>query len=268
MYGMADFDQTKPHPARLYDYYLSGKDNFEVDRAYAAQVEQVFPSVGQAARVNRGFMNRATRWLVGEAGIRQFLDIGTGIPTEPNLHQVAQRVAQDARVVYVDNDPLVLAHARALLTGTPAGRTAYVDADITTPDAILTAADLRATLDLDRPLAISLIALLHFIPDDRHPREIVAHLMDAVPSGSFLVLSHATTDFDPATFAEIERIYREGGMAAQFRTRIEFADFFTGLELVDPGIVVPHRWRPDDTHTGGSEMDAQISFYAAVARKP
>lgn len=262
-----DVDTHKPHTARMYDWYLGGKDNYEVDREHAARVETVFPSVGLAARVNRAFMHRATRWLAGQ-GIRQFLDIGTGIPTEPNLHQVAQAEVPESRVVYVDNDPTVLAHARALLTSSPQGRTAYVDADVTTPRAILDAPQLRETLDLTTPVAVSLIALMHFIPDDKQPHDILATLMDAVPSGSYLVLTSATTDFDPDTFVKIQQIYAEGGIAAQFRTRDEFAGLFTGLELVDPNVEVPHRWRPEPSTMEGDDLDARVSFYAAVARKP
>jgi hypothetical protein len=262
-----DIDPTKPHTARMYDYYLGGKDNYAADRERAEEVQRVFPSVGVAARANRGFMHRATTWLTGQ-GIRQFLDIGTGIPTEPNLHQVAQTHAPESRVAYVDNDPLVLAHARALMTGTPEGRTTYVHADVRAPESILTAPDLRDTLDLSRPVAVSLIALLHFIPDDQAPDRIIGTLMDAVPSGSYLVLTTATTDFDRATFAEITRIYQMAGITSQFRSKAAFAAFFTGLELVDPGVEVPHQWRPDQSTIEGEDLDARVSFYAGVARKP
>lgn len=266
MRAVVYFDTTRPHSARMYDYYLGGKDHYQVDKDAAEKVKGVFPSVGLAARVNRAFMHRATRYVAGE-GVRQFLDVGTGIPTAPNLHQVAQEIAPDARIVYVDNDPLVLAHARALLNGTEDGCIEYVDADVTTPDKILSAQGLEI-LDLRKPVAVSLVALLHFIPDHQKPREIIDTLMGAVPSGSFLVLSHATTDFDPVTFAEIERIYRDGCMDTQFRRRDEFAEFFTGLELIEPGIVVPHQWWPDGPVTTSEGMDAKVSFYAAVARKP
>lgn len=246
----------------MYDWYLGGKDNYDVDREAGQKVLDVFPSVSVAAHVNREFMQRAIRFLADE-GIRQFLDIGTGIPTQPNVHQVAQAVTPDARVVYVDNDPLVLAHARALMSGA----TAYVDADVTTPEAILSHPDLRGTLDLKQPVAVSLVALLHFIPDDRKPLEIIGRLMDAVPSGSYLVISHATTDFQPEVFAEIERIYHGNGMAAQFRSRAGVAAFFEGLELVKPGLVVPHLWRPTTPTDVDSTLGADVSFYAGVARK-
>ncbi len=264
---------SRPHPARLYDFYLGGKDNYEADRMYAEQVQKVFPSVSKAAQVNRAFMHRATRYIARE-GIRQFLDIGTGIPTEPNLHQIAQEIEPRARVVYVDNDPIVLAHARALMSSTPEGRTTYVHADLTRPEQILTAPELTNTLRLDEPVAVSLVAVLHFVPDDQHPDDIVKILLEAVPSGSYLVMSHATPDFDPETFDEIQRIYRGGGMPCQFRTRAEVAGFFAGLAVADPGVVPPHRWRPDVYPVGATDseslvgLDARVGFYAAVAQKP
>ncbi|MBY8862625.1 SAM-dependent methyltransferase [Nocardia sp. CA2R105] len=262
-----DIDRSKPHIARMYDWYLGGENNYEADREHAARVETAFPSVGLAARVNRAFMHRATRWLASR-GIRQFLDLGSGIPTEPNLHQVAQAAAAESRVVYVDNDPTVLTHARTLLISSQEGRTAFVDADVRAPQAILDADALRTTLDLSSPVAVSLTALLHFIPDGQHPNEILGTLMDAVPSGSYLVLTQATADFDPDAFARIEQIYASGGIDARFRTRAEFEGFFTGLELADPGIEVPHRWHPETPSAEGDDLDAQVSFYAGVARKP
>ncbi|WP_405164956.1 SAM-dependent methyltransferase [Nocardia sp. NBC_01499] len=254
------------HPARMYDYYLGGKDNFGVDREFAAQVAKVFPSAGPAARINREFMHRATRWMVTEAGIDQFLDIGTGIPTEPNLHQVAQRLAPEAHVVYVDNDPLVLTHARALMQGTAQGRTAYVQADVNDPASILSAPQLLETLDLSRPVGLSMIALIHFVTDEQDPHGIITTLMNALAPGSFLALTTATPDFAPDTFERITTIYREAGIRVQFRSRDEFASFFTGLELVEPGVVVPHRWRPPETDFPGS-IDADVSVFAGLARK-
>ncbi|WP_324194589.1 SAM-dependent methyltransferase [Nocardia blacklockiae] len=269
---IVDIDVSVPHPARLYDFYLGGKDNYDADREYAEQVGKVFPSVRQAAHINRAFTHRATECLACQ-GVRQFLDIGTGIPTAPNLHQVAQRVDPRARVVYVDNDPIVLAHARALMASTPEGRTTYVHADLTRTEQILDAAELKDVLWLGEPVAVSLNAVLHFVPDDQDPHDIVATLLDAVVSGSYLVITHATPDFDPDTFAEIERIYRNGGMACQFRTREQIGRFFTGMDLVDPGLVPPHRWRPgplDLGHPGSdlTHLDAQVGLYAAIAKKP
>jgi hypothetical protein len=279
IWGVANFDQDAPHPARMYDYYLDGLDNYEVDRAAAAQVEKAFPSVRRAAWANREFMHRSTAYLA-QIGIRQFLDIGTGIPTEPNLHQVVQKIAPESHVVYVDNDPLVLSFARALMTSAPEGRTAYAEADVRRVDEILNMPALLRTLDLAQPVAISLIALLHFIPTGARPYDIVSALMDAVPSGSYLAISHATPDFAPETFAEITRIYNAGGMDAEFRSHAEVHRFFDGLELVEPGVVPPHRWHPDvevplrrrpgsdSPPVKADELDKLVSFYAGVAVKP
>ncbi|WP_280317801.1 SAM-dependent methyltransferase [Nocardia wallacei] len=262
-----------PHSARIYDYFLGGKDNYEADREQAEQVEKVFPSAGLAARHNRGFMHRATRYLARE-GIRQFLDIGTGIPTEPNLHQIAQQIEPEARIVYVDNDPIVLAHARALMTSSREGWTTYLHADVTQPEQILTAPEVRNTLRPSEPVAISLIALLHFVPDECKPHDIVTTLLDAVPPGSYLVISHATPDFDRERFDKIQDIYRGGGIPCQFRSHDEIARFFTGLDLMEPGVVPLPRWRPDlfavddpDNDTLAT-LDAKVSCYAAIGRKP
>jgi hypothetical protein len=268
-----DLHQDRPHPARMYDYYLGGKDNYAPDREAAEKIREVFPSTGTAAHVNRAFMHRASRWLAGEAGIRQFLDIGTGIPTEPNLHQVVQEVAPESRVVYADNDPIVLAHARALMTSTPGGRTAYIHADATKPDTILSTPELQETLDLSKPVALSLIALLHFIPDEDGAYGIVEQLLSALPSGSALAISHASGDFDPETAQKIGETYRKSGIWAQARSKEEVERFFTGLELVEPGIVVPHRWRPDSdegtAHIASAELkDSDVPGWVGVALKP
>jgi len=256
-----------PHSARIYDYFLDGKDNFPADRAAAEQIRQAFPDVPHAARQNRAFLIRAVRYLAGELGIRQFLDIGTGIPTSPNLHEAAQEIAPDARVVYVDNDPIVLAHARALLTSSPEGRTAYLDADVRDPDRILTSPELRDTLDLTRPVALSLVAICHFIPDEDDPFGIVRKLVDALPSGSALVLTYLTADFAPDDVARLAQVYRAQGISITPRGRDEVLRFFEGLDLVDPGLQPLHRWRPDDT-TPTDLTDAQVGGYAAVALKP
>ncbi|KUJ68377.1 methyltransferase [Streptomyces albus subsp. albus] len=261
-------DSSRPHPARMYDYYLGGKDHYEVDQAAATDVLAVYPSAKTGAAANRSFMRRATRWLATEAGVRQFLDIGTGIPTEPNLHQIAQEAASDARVVYTDYDPIVLTHAQALLRSTPEGRTAYIQADVREPARIVSAPELRETLDMTRPVALSLNALLHFVPDEFRPYEIVGQLMDALPSGSYLVLSHCTGEFDPEIWDRLIDIYQEGGIPAQVRTRKEVEQFFTGLELVEPGVEVGHRWRPDEETRAADLSDADVGFYAGVARKP
>ncbi|WP_322769516.1 SAM-dependent methyltransferase [Frankia sp. Cr1] len=267
----------KPHSARMYDYYLGGKDNFPADRVAAEAVLRDFPQARTVAACNRKFLQRATRFLAAEAGIRQFVDIGAGIPTSPNLHEVAQQVAPDARVVYVDNDPLVLVHARALLTSGPEGATAYVDADLRDPEKILASLEvLRDTLDLTRPVALSLVAILHFVSDTDGPYDIVRTLLDALPAGSYLTLTHATGDFAPEEMERAASIYRARGISAQARSKVEVERFFGGLDLVDPGVVVAHRWRPDPPPTDPAAdekkkielTDVDVSCYAAVARRP
>ncbi|MQY23031.1 SAM-dependent methyltransferase [Nocardia macrotermitis] len=267
-------DTTKAHSARMYDYYLGGKDNFQCDRDAVEQVELAFPTIKLCARVNRAFMHRATRYLAAEQGVRQFLDIGTGIPTPPNLHQVAQGVAPESRVIYADYDPLVLTHARALMHGTSEGATTYVQADVTDPSTILTAPALHEVLDLDKPVALSLIALLHFVQDDQHDAYgIVDTLLDALAPGSFLVMTHLSPDFNPTQVAGIVDAYVSNGLALQARTHDEFARFFDDLEVIEPGITGSHRWRPDHEATvevgdeSLDDMDAKVSFWAAVGRK-
>jgi hypothetical protein len=255
----------QPHSARMYDYYLGGKDNFPADREAAEQVLAAFPDARIIAQQNRAFLRRVTRFLV-EAGIRQFLDIGTGIPTSPNLHEVAQQFAPETRVVYADNDPIVLTHARALLTSTPEGRTAYLDADARDPERIIGAPELIGTLDLSRPIGLSLFALMQFVPDDADPLGIVARLLDALPTGSYLALSHVSTDLlPPAAASQGVGSYRSRGIPVQPRSRAEIERFFTDLELVEPGLVFVHRWHPDGTAEGVT--DAQVNAYGGVARK-
>ncbi|MEY9836426.1 hypothetical protein ABH941_001646 [Streptacidiphilus sp. EB103A] len=254
-----------PHSARIYDYVLGGKDNFQADREAAEQMLRGWPSLRPSMRQSRAFMHRVTRYLAAEQGIRQFLDVGTGIPTEPNLHQVAQGIAPESRVVYVDNDPLVLAHARALLTSSPEGRTSYLQADMREPQAIVDAPQLTATFDLTRPVALSVIAVLQFVPDDRDPVGIVRRLLEPLPSGSFLALSMVTTDSNPA-IADVVREYNARGINVQARTRKQVEQFFDGLEPVDPGVVLVHRWRQDGSATGLD--DADVAMYGGVARKP
>ncbi|MBA6440190.1 SAM-dependent methyltransferase [Streptomyces sp. GMR22] len=265
-------NQGRPHSARMYDYFLGGKDNYVADREAAAKVLTLWPGVMIAARTNRAWMHRAIRFLAAERGIRQFLDIGTGIPTRPNLHEVAQGIAPESRVVYVDNDPIVLAHAQALLTSRPEGRTAYVHGDVTEPEAILASPDLTEVLDLSQPVALSLVSLLHFVPDEWGPYDLVQRLVDALAPGSFLVLSHITPDFDPEATQKTVQVYHSGGIQGKIRTRDEVARFFTGLELVEPGLEVPHRWRADlaetDSHVEtGDVTDEEVSFWAGVAQK-
>ncbi|MFF9087756.1 SAM-dependent methyltransferase [Streptomyces sp. NPDC014991] len=253
-------DTTRPHPARVYDWFLGGKDNYPVDEELARRITAIDGGAPKAARANRAFMRRTTRALAAEAGIRQFLDIGTGIPTEPNLHQIAQSVTPDARVVYVDNDPIVLAHAHALLRGTPAGVTEYVQADARDPHTILEQAG--RVLDFDRPVALSLIALLHFIADEDGAHDLVAALVDVLAPGSFLVLSNMTADFDPENVRTGIAAYAAGGVTLVARSHAEVGAFFRGLDLLEPGIVSVAEWRPEE------EPQERISLYGGVARKP
>jgi hypothetical protein len=250
----------------MYDWYLGGKDNYPVDEAMARQMVALEPRLSVMAKANRAFMHRATRWLAGQ-GIRQFLDIGTGIPTEPNLHQVAQQVAPDARVVYCDNDPIVLAHAAALLRSTPEGVTQYLQADARDPATILGGA--RRDLDLTRPVALSLLALLHFISDEDGAHALVSRLLAELPSGSYLVMTHSTADFTPKESATTatEKL-QAAGVTLALRSREEFARFFDGLELVGPGVEVIHRWHPELGDPVPGQDDGIMPGYAAVARKP
>ncbi|MGW1373565.1 SAM-dependent methyltransferase [Streptomyces sp. NPDC002446] len=266
---VVDLQLDRAHSSRIYDYFLGGKTNFLADRMAAGQVLGVFPAALIAARINREFMHRATR-CAARSGLRQFLDIGTGIPTPPNLHDVAQGVAPDARVVYTDNDPIVLAHAAALLLSAPEGRTAYLQADVTDPEGILTAPRLLDTLDLSRPVALSLNALMHFVPDDGHDRAhtVVETLKSALPSGSMLAMTHATADFSPEAMRKILEIYADAGTVVQFRPHAAFLRFFDGWELLDPGVTLSHQWRPDRPEDATHVTDAEASCYAAVARKP
>ncbi|MFD5747318.1 SAM-dependent methyltransferase [Streptomyces sp. NPDC127033] len=257
-------DTGKPHSARMYDYYLGGKDNYEVDRTAAEQVIARFPAIKEGAQINRAFMHRAARWLT-EQGIRQFLDIGTGIPSEPNLHQIVQQTAPDARIVYVDSDPIVLRHGEALLRSTPQGSTEFILADVRDAEKIIEQA--KATLDFGKPVALSLVALLHFVSDEYNPTGIVAKLVDELPPGSCLVLSHVTGDFDPATWAEIVGIYRNGGTPAQVRSHAEVVRFFDGLTLVEPGIVPATDWRPESGGPATRNGQDPVPLYAGVGRK-
>ena len=263
-----DLQTDRPHPARVYDYLLGGKDNFAADRAAAEAGLQANPNSRIPPRANRAFLGRAVRYLAGEAGISQFLDIGTGIPTSPNVHEVAQAVEPAARIVYVDNDPIVLAQARALLTTGPEGRTAYIDADLRDIDAILGSADLQRTLDLSKPVGLLLIAVMHFIPDEDDPWALAARLLAALPSGSYLALSHLTGDFDPVAWEGVVAVYRRSGVTMKVRPKPDIERFFAGLDLIDPGVVSLPRWRPDPSDVGRPPSDAAVSVYGGVARKP
>ena len=260
-----EIDTSKPHPARMYDWYLGGKDNYPVDEEMGRQMLALDPRVPVMARVNRAFMHRATRWLA-QNGVRQFLDIGTGIPTEPNLHQIAQAVAPDARVVYCDNDPIVLAHAAALLRSSDTGVTEYLQADVRDPDAILDGA--RKILDFDRPVALSLVALLHFVSDADGAHTLVGRLLSELPSGSYLMVTHATADFTPEESAAAIEKLKAVGVTLALRSREEFSRFFDGLDLVEPGVSVVHRWHPELGEPVPGQDDGVIPGYGAVARKP
>jgi len=255
-----DIDTSVPHSARLYDWYLGGKDHYAADIAAAKKVLELFPRMKQTARANREFMHRAARYLA-QQGISQFLDIGTGIPTEPNLHQVVQEITPTARVVYADNDPIVLRHAQALLRGTPEGHVAYLHADVREPEQIL--AHAQKHLDFTRPIGLSLIALLHFVTDDQQPYRIVEKLLESLVPESHLMLSHGIIE-NPRIIKQVDAIYRAGGTSVRARTLDEITPFFQGLQLCDPGIVPSTSWRPDNTMTVHDEP----AVYAGVARKP
>lgn len=257
-------DTTVAHSARLWNYLLGGKDNFAADRAAAEQALALMPDLRLSARADREFLGRAVRYLAGEVGIRQFLDIGTGLPTADNTHEVAQSIAADARIVYADNDPMVLVHARALLTSTPQGVTDYIDADIRDPEKILAAA--TRTLDFEQPVAIMLLGILNFVVDDDEADTIVRRLLDAVPSGSYLVVSHPTLQVHREAVEMSMRIWNESGAAPiTARTPEEIERFFDGLEMMEPGVVSCSFWRPGPD---GDGVQVEVSEYGAVGRKP
>jgi len=254
----ARIDTDKPHSARFWNYFVGGKDHYEVDREIGDHIKEIFPGLVDVALTSRHFLGRAVRHLVSEQGIRQFLDIGTGLPTADNTHEVAQRVAPDARIVYVDNDPLVLAHARALLTSTPEGKTAYIDADLYKPAAILDAAG--HTLDLSQPVALMILNTLGHVADYDKARKLVADLMSGLPSGSYLVISDSTATSE-GMIAASDAYNSSGAVPYYVRQVEEIAGFFEGLDLVEPGVAQVTQWRPDSP---GSVVDA----YGGVGRKP
>ena len=261
--GPLPFDTTKPHQARVYDHLLGGKDNYAADRAAAEALLAVYPGAVYTARANRAFLGRAVRYLTAEAGIRQFLDIGTGIPTAGNTHEIAQAIAPESRVVYVDYDPIVLAHARALLDSSDAGATEYIDADLRHTDTILAGA--AGVLDFSKPVAVTLLAILHAIPDPDDPYAIVARLLDAVPSGSYLAISHAASDLlDQETMRSFANSWNSRGQQRiTWRTREQVARFFTRTDLVEPGLVRVDEWRP----TAGPASAGTSNEWGAVGRK-
>lgn len=262
--GRPKLDTTVPHSARVWNYFLGGKDNFAADREAGDQYRQIFPDIMDIARADRGFLGRAVRYLAGQAGIRQFLDIGTGLPTLDNTHEVAQRVAPSCRIVYVDNDPLVLVHARALLTSTADGACDYIEADLHEPDTIVQAA--ARTLDFSQPTAIMLLGILHFIADTDEAYAIVDKLIGAVPAHSYLALTHATLELGGQANAEAQASWNEkAAVPLTPRTKHQIARFFQDLELLEPGIVTMTQWRPDQA---ARQLPADVAGYCAVGRKP
>jgi S-adenosyl methyltransferase len=255
-------DTTVPHSARIWNYWVGGKDNYPIDRQVGDQVAQSFPGIVTIARAARYFLGRAIRYLAAEAAIRQFLDVGTGLPTVDNTHQIAQRVAPECRIVYVDNDPLVLAHARALLASSPEGVTDYIDADVHDPGTIL--AEAAKTLDFTKPIALILNGIMGHVADDDEAHSIVRQLMDGLPPGSYLTLSDGANT-EKAKVESLELYKQSGAVPYYLRSPEQIAYFFDGLELVAPGLVTLNKWRPEDSPFG---PPADTSGYCGVARKP
>jgi len=257
-----DLNASVPHSARIYDYLLGGKDNFDADRKAAAEIVKASPSLPISMRANRRYMARVARYLAAERGIRQFLDIGTGLPTSPNLHEVVQGVDPSSRVVYVDNDLIVLVHARALLTSSPEGSTSYIDADLRDTGAILGSSEVAANLDRSQPVSISLIAVLQFVADEAEAHKILDNLLAPFPAGSTLAISTVTAHNEQAVAAAAT--YSARGIAAKPRTDAEVTDLFRGLDLLDPGVVLVNRWRPDAEDAAVEDYHVQMSGGVAV----
>ncbi len=258
-------DTSIPHPARRYNYWLGGKDHFQADRDSGDQLALLFPPARLAALANRAFLGRAVRTLA-RAGIHQFLDIGTGIPAPGNTHEVAQSIVRQAHVVYVDNDPIVLAHARALMTSAPGGATAYIDADLRDWQSILTNPDLLKTIDLSQPVGLMLVAILHFLPDDDEVKEIVSGLIGRLVPGSYLVLSHVTYDLAPAELRDVPIPATHGDL--RMRSHDQLMHLLEGLEILEPGVVPVPEWRPDGNDTEPRLSREEAGIYAVVARIP
>ena len=263
-FALSQVDTSTPHPARIYDALLGGKDNYAPDREAARQILRAAPEVRDSARANRAFMQRAVRFLVGEAGIRQIIDIGTGIPSAGNVHQVAGQIAPGTRVVYVDNDPIVHVHANALLTGT--GTTSIVLADLRDPAAILAHPRVSALIGSGRPAALLLVAITHFLTDAEDPAAIIGVFRDALPPGSYLALSHATGDFQPEAARDAAAVYDRATSSVTLRSHAQVAALFTGWDLVEPGLVQVPLWRPDGKLPRPKEL-ARAWIYGGVARK-
>jgi SAM-dependent methyltransferase len=259
--------RTRPHPARIYDYCIGGKNHYAADREVAERVLAGMPGARTIARENRKFLTRAVRFLAADAGIRQFLDIGSGLPATNNVHEVAQRADPSCRVVYVDNDPSVLPHARALLVSTPEGRNGYFTGDLRDPEAVLSHEVTREILDFSEPVALMLISVMPFLVDDDKPAEILATLLGALPPGSYLAATHGTAEHDPGGWETVMKAYSGTGIRGQARDSGDFARLaFSGLELVPPGIVLVSEWRPDTA--GPRPLAAEVGCYGGVARKP
>jgi trans-aconitate methyltransferase len=257
------FDVSVAHIARVQDFWLGGKDNFAPDREAAEQAMQALPDMVASVRNTRAFLARSVRHLAGEQGVRQFLDVGTGIPTANNTHEVAQSVAPESRVVYVDNDPIVLAHARALLTSHPSGATSYIDSDIRDTDTILAGA--RELLDFSRPIGLMLIAIMQYVPDDADPYGIVARFVDALPSGSFVAISHPANDIQATKMKDMAgRLNNLMVQKLTLRNHDQVKEFLTGLEILEPGLVRAPEWRPDRP----ADAETPSTMWSAVARKP
>ncbi|MCZ1012168.1 SAM-dependent methyltransferase [Streptomyces lydicus] len=257
--------QDRAHSARMYDYYLGGKSNYIVDRQAAEELVTLFPAIAVAARANRAYMHRAGRFLARQ-GVRQFVDVGIGMPAMPNLHEVVQSLVPDATVVYVDNDPIVLVYADELGNGTPEGAIRCVEADVRQPNELLAAVERTGCIDFDQPVALSLHALLDFIPDELHPHQIVGQLLGWLAPNSYLSLTHCTGDFSPDAWRAVVDAYGHRGVPVRARTKDEVRRFFHELDLVDPGLTVAHRWRPAP-ESGPMVPDKRVALYAAVARE-
>ncbi|HEX3963651.1 MAG TPA: SAM-dependent methyltransferase [Trebonia sp.] len=258
------YDTTVAHPARVYNYWLGGKDHFAADREAGEQTKAAYPDIVTGVRAQRSFLASAVRYLVSQAGVRQFLDIGTGLPVANNTHEVAQSLAPDSRVVYVDNDPMVLAHARALLTSTPEGACAYLDADVRDTGSVLAAAS--GLLDFSQPVAVMLIGILHLIPESDDPAGITAQLIKAVPAGSWLAIAHPASDIAADQVATMTSRYNQRvSTAATLRTHAEISAFFTGTELLPPGVVQYHQWHPGQLAVNA---EGEVAAYCGLGRKP
>jgi hypothetical protein len=256
-------DTSVPHAARIWNYWLGGKDNFAPDREAGEEILKVFPGIVEVARASREFLFRAVTYLASDAGVRQFLDVGTGLPTANNTHEVAQRLAPRSRIVYVDNDPLVLVHARALLTSSPEGVTDYVDADVHEPDKILQ--DAARTLDFTKPIALMMLGILGHVTDYDEARSIAKRLVDALPSGSYLVINDGTNVVTPEARNRAAQASVEAGTPYIPRTPDQIARYFDGLDLLDPGVISTPRWRPN---TGTPDEIAELDVFCGVGRKP